>query len=471
MKRNEKKSRKTVFRRSFLNRDGFWLAVIVVVSLVYLFFAFIYEDTRDWGFDSIRNRLTTLFAIISAIAFWLQFKKSERLNESNYVMNLNNQFINNKNMTKIEHELELYYNQYTQIKKNLKSVGMNNSSMTAADVRTLHLGINLSRTSDDCQMLIDYLVYLEAMAVMVENGVIRIEDVDDLFSYRFFLAVNNPVVQEQELLPFSDFYRGTYNLSQRWVNDHKNKGIPIPMEEFCLTCARLEEWKAINGGVEEMTEVKHAKYEKPHIDCGFARSIDNKKEIALCLYETDPYIYPEAFGDDRDAAVDVLSRIIGMDGSLFDYNNLFLARYNGQVCGVVCLYTGSSKWDKDRIVKRIGPNSLSTEAREEGLEYVSNEYFSMYKPDSLPENTIELVAVCVEEGFRNKGIAKTMMEELFKTDICKDKKIRLTALKDNIGAIQFYEDLKFRQTGEDKLGFGQKGQKPITIEMERLVGS
>ena len=472
MKKYSKSQKRAASGRSLLNRDGFWIAVIVVLSLVYIFFAFINISTRDLSFDAIRNRLTTLFAIVSALAFWLQFKKTERLNESNYVMNLNNQFINNKNMTKIEHQLELYFNQYSEIKKRKAGSGTASASMTADDVSGIHLGINLSRTSEECQDLIDYLVYLESLAVMVQNGVIRINDVDDLFSYRFFLAVNNPVVQEQELLPFSDFYRGTYTLCKKWVKGHRKKKIPIPMEEFCLTFDRLEKWREINKITPEHSVIKSAEYQKPHIDCGFARSVDNKKEIALCLFETDPFIYPEAFGDDRDSAVDAISKIIGMDGSLFDYNNLFLARYNGQVCGVVCLYSGGKKWDKERIRKRIGEDFYSTEAREEGFECASKNYFDLYyNRVDFPQETVELVAVCVEEGYRNRGIAKELLQALFIEPVCKGKTITLTVLTNNTEAKEFYQTLSFTETGNKKKGFGPIGQEPDVIEMKRIANS
>ncbi len=464
MKNYDKRNIMPISRRSYFNRDGTWLTIIIIMSVIYIFFAFINPSTRELSFDSIRNRLTTLFAIISALAFWLQFKKTERLNESNYVMNLNNQFINNRNMTKIEHELELYYNQYTELRKNLKR------DLTADDLDELRLGINLSRTSEDCQVLIDYLVYLESMAVMVENGVIRIQDVDDLFSYRFFLAVNNPIVQEHELLPFADFYRGTYTLSQRWMKDHHKKRIPIPMEEFCLTNKRLLQWKDANEStMERLTKkgVQHAVYKKPYLDCSFARSSDNKKEIALCLYETDPYIYPEAFGDEIESAVNAISKIIGMDGSLFDYDNLYLARYNGQVCGVVCLYTGKGCWDKDRIKRRIGLDVLSTEAREEGFEHTSEKYFNQYNCKEFPADMVEFIAVCVEEGFRNKGIAMKMLQSLLDEEVCQGKTVRLTVLDNNSVAKAFYKRLGFAETGKVCPGFGPTGREPMTIEMER----
>ena len=36
--------------------------------------------------------------------------------------------------------------------------------------------------------------------------------VDDLFSYRFFLAMNNKEVQEFELGPEAEYYRGCFKL-------------------------------------------------------------------------------------------------------------------------------------------------------------------------------------------------------------------------------------------------------------------
>ena len=102
-------------------------------------------------------------------------------------------------MTQVEHELELYYNQYEVMSSGKEKI-------TPEDVEKLHLGLNMSRTSPECQKMINYLVYLESLAALVFRQVIHLDVIDDLFSYRFFLAVNNPVVQECELLPYADFY-------------------------------------------------------------------------------------------------------------------------------------------------------------------------------------------------------------------------------------------------------------------------
>ena len=40
------------------------------------------------------------------------------------------------------------------------------------------------------------------------NDVIEIKHVDDLFAYRYFIAMNNPVVQEISLKEYPQHYRG-----------------------------------------------------------------------------------------------------------------------------------------------------------------------------------------------------------------------------------------------------------------------
>ena len=81
-------------KRPFYNQDKFYYYLLLVLSIIYLYFALWYF--RDYTFDGLVKRLTTLFAVVSAVTFWLNFKRTERLNESNYALNLNNQFIGNK---------------------------------------------------------------------------------------------------------------------------------------------------------------------------------------------------------------------------------------------------------------------------------------------------------------------------------------------------------------------------------------
>lgn len=171
--------------------------------------------TFVWDIEPFSKRVTTVTTLIVALAFWLQFKRTERLNQSTYIMNLNNQFVNNSDMTLVEHVLELYYNEYVLKTKN------DNSNTT--DVSSIKLRLNLSLKSEDRQKLINYLVYLEALAAIVERNVLHIDVIDNLFSYRFFIAVNNPIVQEMELIPYEQYYKGIFSLSREWTTRYKEK--------------------------------------------------------------------------------------------------------------------------------------------------------------------------------------------------------------------------------------------------------
>ena len=113
------------------NRDNKFYFMILCAVIAYWIISY------HLPFDEFTKRVTTTTTLIAAVAFWLQFKRSERLNESNYIMNLNNQFITNKDMSFIEHELELYYNQYEASLKGQKELPLES-------LLDIHLGINQS---------------------------------------------------------------------------------------------------------------------------------------------------------------------------------------------------------------------------------------------------------------------------------------------------------------------------------------
>jgi len=190
----------------------YYIAIITFVLLYWISTQFIFE-TPD-----ISKRISTTVTLIGAVTFWMQLRRSEHLNEASYMMNLNNQFINNKEMTAVEHELELYFNK----------------SLFAKDISEVELGLDLNRESQDCQKLINYLVHMEGLAAIVQTGVLHLDVIDDLFAYRFFIAVNNPVIQRNELLPYANFYQGCFRLSKLWTEKWREEKREIPLDEYAL---------------------------------------------------------------------------------------------------------------------------------------------------------------------------------------------------------------------------------------------
>ncbi len=118
------------------------------------------------------------------------------LQQSAFIKDYNMTFLS-EGFTSTEKELEEYYND---------------------NVRGERATIKIGKPGDeDRQRYINYLVYLESLATVIHNGAMTIENVDSLMGYRFFIAANNEVIQDEELIPFALHYRGIYLLYEEWV--------------------------------------------------------------------------------------------------------------------------------------------------------------------------------------------------------------------------------------------------------------
>lgn len=168
--------------------------------------------------------LLTLLGVLFAVK---QLSDTKKLNESQLVMDLNNEFISNPNMLEIERQLEMYF------------IGKGNLN---------NLKIFWASSTKGRQNLISYLVYFEGLSVSVQRKIISMESMDDLFAYRFFLAFHNPFVQQNELLDYIHYYRGCFVLYfmlsevwlKRWIlwknrypNGTKNEPA-IPLFDYSL---------------------------------------------------------------------------------------------------------------------------------------------------------------------------------------------------------------------------------------------
>lgn len=186
------------------NYEYSFFALICIIVFVYIVIVINCPEEVD-RFSKI---ITTCTALISAVAFWLQYKKNSKLTEANYIMNLNQQFISNKDIVRIEAELEEY-----SLNKN-------------PDFSIGEIG------SERKQLFIDYLVYLEAMGAIVKQGTLDSEVIKDIFAYRLFVAANNPIIQKEEIEPYKTHYRNLIWLYKQWYIDCKESGMSIPLDEY-----------------------------------------------------------------------------------------------------------------------------------------------------------------------------------------------------------------------------------------------
>lgn len=71
---------------------------------------------------------------------------------------------------------------------------------------------------------------LESVATLVNSGILRLNTINDLMAYRYFIAVNNPVVQKLELIPYKPYYNGCFTIFKEWQKTADGmplKGTPL----------------------------------------------------------------------------------------------------------------------------------------------------------------------------------------------------------------------------------------------------
>lgn len=204
-------SKKKLFKKRERNgiRKFWYIFIMALLSIIYL----CGQQFCEW--ERLTETFATVIAIITIVAFWLEYNENKLLNEAQFITDLNEQFIGNDNMSEVERELERFYHKHRK------------NQLTEEEKLAFEKKYDID--SPDRQHLVNYLVHLEGIATLVKNKVLRIRTIDDLMSYRYFIAMNNPVVQKLELLEYPDFYKGCFDIYDAWVRELTEQGIIPPM--------------------------------------------------------------------------------------------------------------------------------------------------------------------------------------------------------------------------------------------------
>ena len=233
-----KRKLKAILERFFLLRTTSWfiLLIVVVVLLTIVFYKIFLLGSIVLNSDLIKwlniygksteqyslaiNIGEVMTAIAAASIIIVQLKqdqkgeiKHRKTAEAQFMLEYNKSFIENKDMCMVEHYLE---------------------QEVSGDPVT-----EMSSLREQRQIFINYLVYLEGMASCVHQDQLAFESIDDVFAYRFFIAVNNPEVQSLELVRCAQYYRGCFRLYEEWVEYRESTGkykenYAIPLEETSL---------------------------------------------------------------------------------------------------------------------------------------------------------------------------------------------------------------------------------------------
>ena len=180
--------------------------VLIITILVALFAVGIrHINIKSGVIKDIIQSVPTITAAIGLIMVWYQMKRDRDLNEAEFTINLNQSFSANPGIKDI----------YSKLDKNMdKLIDPFNE--------------------DDIINIAEYLSFFGPIANLLERGILKYELINNLFVFRFFIAVNDPFVQKHMLIKDAEHFKVIYKLYDDWVKFRRHKGMDIPFPEYTL---------------------------------------------------------------------------------------------------------------------------------------------------------------------------------------------------------------------------------------------
>jgi len=157
--------------------------------------------------SKISATLTTITTIVGFISVFYEMKRSADIDECNFILETYKHFTADSSQA-IDRISKKFDDEF--------------------------IGKDSKISDKDRGDIIEYLQFFELLASLIEKDSISIVDIDRLYGYSFFVAVNNKKVQELELVPYKDYYEGIYIIYPKWVEYRRKHNKKIPFENNFL---------------------------------------------------------------------------------------------------------------------------------------------------------------------------------------------------------------------------------------------
>lgn len=181
-------------------------SLITIISCFMLAAALVLGVFLDDTWSSkVYDWITIATAVIGAIALFIQFKKDKIINESSFLMDFSASFYDSYDCADLVKLLDDYDTEHKQFSY-----------------------------EENTAVIVRYMQWVESIGNIIDSGAISLKAIDQVLGYRFFIIVNNKIIQENELIPYRFYYMGTFELYERWYKYKKDHGLPVPMEENSL---------------------------------------------------------------------------------------------------------------------------------------------------------------------------------------------------------------------------------------------
>ena len=145
-----------------------------------------------------------LSAVIGVILLAVEISQSRKITEADFIADLNASFVTNED----------YKRAYTMFEN------YDFENLPDLDMENIHIS--------------NYLTFFETFQLLLESETLSMRQLNDLFGYRFFLAVHNPYVQRQKLVKSPENFVNLYRLEREWIKYRTARGLKIYHEEYSL---------------------------------------------------------------------------------------------------------------------------------------------------------------------------------------------------------------------------------------------
>lgn len=176
--------------------------IIAYISLIITSVAVVFISVKN-GIDAIQIA-SLAAAVLGVVLLAIEIYQSRKITEAEFLAELNASFVTNDDYKKAYTMFENYDFE------NLPDIDMDN----------IHVS--------------NYLTFFEIFQLLIDRGTLSIKMLNDLFGYRFFIAIHNPYVQKKKLVKSPDNFVNLYLLERDWIAYRKKKGLPIFHEEYSL---------------------------------------------------------------------------------------------------------------------------------------------------------------------------------------------------------------------------------------------
>ena len=216
--------------------------LLLVIILFFFNINNLFADIKNGTFDiTFYMRVIEFVSIILTviIAVW-QLKDSKEIARATFIKELNQSYVENKEYMKVYNMLQNCYD---------KSCEYHPESGICNECK-----INIEKG-----VISNYLTFFETLYILKKRRVINFEVIDDLFAYRFFIAVHSDYFQKSKLIPQPDNFKNIFKHEKEWL-DYRVKVGKNDREKLDKALARFKEiQKNGNPRVEDWDNVYEAR--------------------------------------------------------------------------------------------------------------------------------------------------------------------------------------------------------------------